>query len=91
MDYDKLVEEVARAIFDDDVAWAALNDSEQAMWRPEARAALAIIRPAVIEECAKKADEKLRKRGVAENNIQATCAAIRALAKPATGEEKADD
>lgn len=78
MDNDALVEQVARAM-------CAANEDTEANWElylPEARVALAIIRPAVIEECAQEAESDY---GLTGKNIAAN---IRALAKPATGEEK---
>lgn len=65
---DDLVERVAEALWREDfrrgagreriTPWAEAGDHPHMQWRSLARAALAIIEPAVREECAKVADDK---------------------------------
>ena len=84
MDNDKLVGEVARAI--------ATIDDEQLPWEwyfSEARAALAIIRPAVIEECKDAIGNKIHVDDPKDYNqgLLDAVDVIDALAKPATEKE----
>lgn len=80
---DDLVERVAEALWREDfrrgagreriTPWAEAGDHPHMQWRSLARAALAIIEPAVREECANELDAEL---------LYIAAAVVRAGAKP---------
>ena len=101
MDRDELVERVAEALWREDfrrgagreriTPWAEAGDHPHMQWRSLARAALAVIEPAVREECAKLAEDYapaikkitgLPVVGMVEAASRTIAAAIRAGAKP---------
>ena len=94
MNRDELVERVAEALWQAEhqrnrngkrrtVPWSEVNDDDQDTYRFSARAALAIIEPAIREECAKVCDARYMGDNNREDQEARRCAAaIRAGAKP---------